>query len=76
MFPGQANEAQPGDVGDAALVDDAAIANHARDVVSPTGRTVTLHSASIVQIKNGLIASEHVYLDQSEMMSQPGLDGS
>ena len=39
----------------------------------PTGRVVTLHSASILYIKDGLVASDHVYLDQLEMMTQLGL---
>jgi uncharacterized protein (TIGR02246 family) len=41
--------------------------------VPATGKSVTLHSASILRIKDGLIASEHVYLDQLEMMTQLGL---
>ena len=41
--------------------------------IPPTGNRVTLHSASILKIKDGLIASEHVYSDQLEMMTQLGL---
>jgi predicted ester cyclase len=41
--------------------------------IPPTGKEVTLRSASILRIKGGLIASEHVYLDQLEMMMQLGL---
>jgi predicted ester cyclase len=41
--------------------------------IPPTGRSVTLHSASILHIKDGLVASEHVYLDQLEMMTPLGL---
>jgi predicted ester cyclase len=41
--------------------------------LSPTGRTVPLRSASIVHIKDGRIAAEHVYLDQLEMRTQLGL---
>ncbi len=41
--------------------------------IPPTGRRVTLRSASILRINGGLIASEHVYLDQLEMMTQLGL---
>ena len=41
--------------------------------VPPTGRRVTLRSASILRIKDGLIASEHVYLDQLDLMTQLGL---
>jgi predicted ester cyclase len=41
--------------------------------IPPTGRRVTLRSASVLEIKDGLIASEHVYLDQLEMMGQLGL---
>jgi steroid delta-isomerase-like uncharacterized protein len=44
--------------------------------IPPTGRSVTLRSASILRIKDGLIASEHVYLDQSEMTRQLALDSS
>jgi uncharacterized protein (TIGR02246 family) len=38
--------------------------------IPPTGKTVTLHTASILSIKDGLIASEHVYMDQLELMGQ------
>jgi predicted ester cyclase len=41
--------------------------------IPPTGRRVTLRSASVLEMKDGLIASEHVYLDQLEMMGQLGL---
>jgi predicted ester cyclase len=41
--------------------------------IPPTGRRVTLRSASILRIEDGLIASEHVYLDQLEMLTQLGL---
>ena len=41
--------------------------------IPPTGRRVSLRSASILRIKDGLIASEHVYLDQLEMLTQLGL---
>jgi uncharacterized protein (TIGR02246 family) len=41
--------------------------------VPATGKTVVVHSASILRIKDGLIASEHVYMDQLEMMTQIGL---
>jgi uncharacterized protein (TIGR02246 family) len=41
--------------------------------IPPTGRRVTLRSASILRIEDGLIASEHVYVDQLEMMAQLGL---
>ena len=43
--------------------------------VQPTGKRVSLHSASILQIRDGLIASEHVYLDQMDMLTQLGLAG-
>ena len=39
----------------------------------PTGRRVTIRLASILQIKDGAIASEHVYLDQLDMLTQLGL---
>jgi predicted ester cyclase len=41
--------------------------------VPPTGKRVTLHSVSVLRIKDGLVASEHVYLDQLEMLTQLGL---
>src|SRR6266566_9656198 len=41
--------------------------------IPPTGKRVTLHSASILKIKDGLIASEHGYADQLEIMTQLGL---
>ena len=41
--------------------------------IPPTGKRVTLHSASILTIKDGLIASEHGYADQLEMLTQLGL---
>jgi predicted ester cyclase len=44
--------------------------------IPPTGRRVTLRSASILRIKDGLIASEHVYSDQLELMTQLGLTPS
>jgi uncharacterized protein (TIGR02246 family) len=39
----------------------------------PTGKRVTLHSASILHIKEGLIAWEHGYADQLEILTQLGL---
>jgi predicted ester cyclase len=42
-------------------------------MVPPTGKRMTLRSASILRIKDGLVASEHVYSDQLEMMTQLGL---
>jgi predicted ester cyclase len=39
----------------------------------PTGRQVSLHQASILRIKDGLIASEHGYADPLEMLAQLGL---
>jgi predicted ester cyclase len=41
--------------------------------IPPTGKHVTLHSASIMRFKDGLIASEHAYTDQVEFMTQLGL---
>jgi steroid delta-isomerase-like uncharacterized protein len=35
-----------------------------------TGKAVTIHSVSILDIKDGLIASERVYGDQLELMTQ------
>jgi predicted ester cyclase len=40
-----------------------------------TGRSVTLRSASILRINDGLIVSEHVYLDQLELLAQLGQGG-
>ncbi|HET6954010.1 MAG TPA: ester cyclase [Acidimicrobiales bacterium] len=40
--------------------------------IPPTGKTVTLHSMSLLRIKNGLIASERVYADQQELIDQLG----
>jgi uncharacterized protein (TIGR02246 family) len=42
-------------------------------VVEPTGRRVTLQSASIMRFRGGLIASEHAYPDQLEFRKQLGL---
>jgi predicted ester cyclase len=41
--------------------------------IAPTGRRVSVRFASILQIKEGLVASEHIYLDQLEMLTQLGL---
>jgi len=41
--------------------------------IPPAGKRVNVQSVSILEIKDGLVASEHVYLDQLEMMSQLGL---
>jgi predicted ester cyclase len=41
--------------------------------IQPTGRRVTLHSASIHRIENGQITSETVYLDPLELGRQLGL---
>ncbi len=41
--------------------------------IPPTGKRVTTHSVSILRIKDDLIASEHVYFDQLEMLTQLGL---
>ncbi len=40
--------------------------------IPPTGRTVTLHSMSLLRIKDGLIAAERVYADQHELLDQLG----
>ena len=42
-------------------------------LIPPTGKRVTTHSLSILRIKDDLIASEHVYSDQLEMITQLGL---
>lgn len=41
--------------------------------IPPTGKHIELHSASILGIKDGLIAWEHGYSDSNEMMTQLGL---
>jgi len=41
--------------------------------IPPTGMRVTLRSASILRIKDDLITSEHVCLDQLDMLTQLGL---
>src|SRR6266545_5697005 len=41
--------------------------------IHPTGKRVTLRSASILRFKDGLIVSEHAYVDQLEFMTQLGL---
>ena len=42
-------------------------------LIPPTGKRVTTHSLSILRIKDDLIASEHVYSDSLEMMTQLGV---
>jgi uncharacterized protein (TIGR02246 family) len=44
--------------------------------IPPTGRQVTLRSASILRIQDGMKASEHVYADQLELASQLGGDSA
>jgi steroid delta-isomerase-like uncharacterized protein len=39
----------------------------------PTGRRISLRQASVHRIEDGLAASEHVYFDQVELMTQLGL---
>ena len=39
----------------------------------PTGRHVNVQSVSILRFEDGRIASEHVYMDQLELMTQLGL---
>ena len=41
--------------------------------VSPTGSSVRLRYASIRQVKGGRIASEHLYFDQLEFLTQIGV---
>ena len=41
--------------------------------IPPTGKRITTHSVSILRMKDDLIASEHVYFDQLEMITQLGL---
>lgn len=42
-------------------------------VLPPTGKSVTIKSVSILQIRDGMVASEHVYFDQLDFMTQLGL---
>jgi predicted ester cyclase len=41
--------------------------------IPPTGRRVTIQSVSVLRFKDGLIASEHAYVDQLGFMTQLGL---
>jgi predicted ester cyclase len=41
--------------------------------VAPTGKRIALRSASILRIRDGLVAAEHIYGDPTEMMRQLGL---
>jgi ketosteroid isomerase-like protein len=41
--------------------------------VPPTGKQVSTRSASILRIKDGLVASEHGYADPLELLAQLGL---
>jgi steroid delta-isomerase-like uncharacterized protein len=41
--------------------------------IPPTGRPVTIQSVSVFRFKDGLIASEHAYVDQLGFMTQLGL---
>jgi predicted ester cyclase len=41
--------------------------------IPPTGKSVTIRSASIIRFRDGLIASEHAYTDQLDFMTQLGL---
>ncbi len=65
--------------GDAAGVELVFTGTHAgplatpNGVIPPTGKRVTLHSASILRFRGGLIASEHTYMNQLEFMTQLGL---
>jgi ketosteroid isomerase-like protein len=44
--------------------------------IAPTGRQVTLRQVFVHRIEGGRIASEHVYVDQLEFLSQLGLAGA
>jgi predicted ester cyclase len=41
--------------------------------IPQTGKEITLHSAAILRIKDGLIATEHGYGDPLELMAQLGV---
>ncbi len=41
--------------------------------IPPTGRRVSLRQVAVQRIKDGVIASEHLYFDQLELMAQLGL---
>ena len=42
-------------------------------MLPPTGRKVRVRSASILKIRDGLIASEHIYFAQPDLMTQLGI---
>ncbi len=41
--------------------------------IPPSGRSIKLRYASVQRIEGDLVASEHLYFDQSEMIAQLGL---
>jgi steroid delta-isomerase-like uncharacterized protein len=41
--------------------------------IPPTGKAIKLRYVSVQRVEKGLIASEHLYFDQAEMMAQLGL---
>ncbi len=43
--------------------------------IAPTGKKVSLHSVSLLRIKDGHVASERNYGDSLELMAQLGLAG-
>ena len=61
---------------DAAATEVTFAGTHTGPMVTPdgtlpaTGRSVTLRSASILLFKDGLVATEHIYFDQLEMLTQ------
>jgi len=44
--------------------------------IAPTGKHITLRQVFVHRIEDGRIASEHVYLDQLEFLTQLGLAGA
>jgi carboxymethylenebutenolidase len=41
--------------------------------IAPTGRRFTLPHVAVVEFRDGLIASEHIYWDQASLLVQLGL---
>lgn len=44
--------------------------------IPPTGKRLHLRQVAVHRIENGLVASEHIYVDQLEFMTQLGLAGA
>lgn len=44
--------------------------------LAPTGRTIRISAVSLLRIKDGLVASEQVFFDQLDLMTQLGIGQS